>query len=261
MKDNMFDLTGKTAIVTGGRKGLGQIMAKGLNEYGANVAVVGRTDDFDETLSMLGSNSIAFPVDITKDDQVKSMVEKVEDKFGAVDILVNNAGLSLFQDTFNMSPKEFTEVLDVNVLGTFLCSRAVFPGMKKRKSGKIINIASVYGILGIDKTLYIDDINKTCDLHSYTASKGGVINLTRDLAVYWARFGINVNAITPGHVFTREQQKRFDKKVYSKIEARLPIKRVGDPAELIGGLVFLASDASNYVIGHNLVIDGGWVCW
>ncbi len=261
MLKNLFDLTGKTAIVTGGRRGLGQMMAKGLNQYGANVVIVGRTDDFDETLSMLGLNSMAFTVDITKDEQVKSMVKKVEDKFGAVDILVNNAALSLPQDTFNMSQEEFGKVFDTNVVGMFLCCRAVFSSMKKRGGGKIINIASVYGIVGIDKSLYVDDLEKTFDLHSYTSSKGAVINLTKDLAVYWGRFGINVNAISPGMMVTKLQRKTFDKEVISKLEKRVPMKRVGAPSELIGAVVFLASDASNYVNGHNLVIDGGWVCW
>lgn len=262
MQCNLFDLKGKTAIVTGGRRGLGQIMAKGLNQYGANVVVVGRTDDFVETLSLLNQNSMAFTVDITKDDQVKDMVKRVEDKFGAVDILVNNAALSLPQDTFKMNPEEFRKVFDANVVGMFLCCRAVFSGMKKRKRGKIINIASVYGMVGIDKSLYVDDLDsKSFDLHSYTSSKGAVINLTRDLAVYWGRFNINVNTISPGMMVTKLQRKLFDKKVISKLEKRIPMKRVGDPSELIGGVVFLSSDASNYVNGHNMVVDGGWVCW
>ncbi len=261
MNNNIFDLSGKTAIVTGGRRGLGQAMAKGLNDYGAKVAVVGRTDDFKETLSMLDSNSMAFTVDILKDNQVKKMVKKVEKSFGTVDILVNNAALSLVQDTFKMSSKGFKNVVDTNILGTFLCSRAVFKGMKKKGSGRIINIASVYGMVGIDKSLYVDDIDKSFDLHSYTSSKGGVINLTRDLAAYWGRFGINVNAISPGMMITKIQRKVFDKKVLNNLEKRIPMKRVGDPNELIGGVVFLASEASSYVNGCNLVIDGGWVCW
>jgi len=261
MKKNLFDLTGRTAIVTGGRRGLGQAMAKGLNDYGANVAVVARTDEFDETMSMLNKNSMAFTVDIKKDEQVRDMVKRVEDRFGAVDIMVNNAGLSLWQDTFKMPAEEFTDVVDTNILGTFLCSRSVYPGMKKRKWGRIINIASVYGMVGIDKSLYVDNMNKSFDLHSYTASKGGVINLTRDLANYWGRFGINVNAISPGMMVTKLQRKLFDKEVLKKLEKRIPMNRVGDPSELVGAAVFLSSEASSYVNGCNLVVDGGWVCW
>lgn len=116
-------------------------------------------------------------------------------------------------------------------------------------------------MVGIDKSLYADDLDKPFDLHSYTSSKGGVVSLTRDLAVYWGRFGINVNSISPGMMIAKLQRKVFDKKVLSNLEARVPMKRVGDPKELIGGVVFLASDASSYVNGCNLVIDGGWVCW
>jgi len=236
-------------------------MAVGLNKYGANIAIVARTDDFSETLSMLGKNSIAFTTDISIDSEVKEMIKRVKDKFGSVDILVNNAALSLSQDTFNMPPEEFSKVFDANVLGMFLCCRAAFPVMKEQGRGKIINIASVYGMLGIDKSLYVDDLEKTFDLHSYTSSKGAVINLTKDLAVYWGSYGINVNAISPGMMVTKIQRQIFDATVISKLEARIPMKRVGDPSELVGGVVFLASDASNYVNGHNLVIDGGWVCW
>lgn len=261
MINKLFDLTGKIAIVTGGRRGLGQVIAVGLNNYGADVAVVGRTDDFDTTLSMLNNNSMAFKVDITKDKEVVDMVKKVEDKFGAVDILVNNAGISIPQDTFNMSPEEFREILDVNVLGMFLCSRAVFSGMKKRGFGKIINIASVYGIVGIDKSLYVDDIEKSFDLHAYTSSKGAVINLTKDLAAYWGRFGINVNAISPGMMATKEHRKNMGEKVFTNLESRIPMKRMGDPSEVVGSAVFLASEASSYINGANIVVDGGWTCW
>ncbi len=261
MVDRLFDLSGKTVIVTGGRRGLGQAMAKGLNDYGANIAIVARTEEFDETMSMMNNNSMAFTVDITKDDQVKDMVKRVEGRFGGVDIMLNNAGLSLSQDTFNMPAEEFKEVIDTNILGTFLCSRAVFPGMKKRKWGRIINIASVYGMVGIDKSLYVDDLDKDFDLHSYTSSKGGVINLTRDLAAYWGRFGVNVNAISPGMIVTELQRKIFNKEVLKKLENRIPMKRVGAPEELVGAVVFLSSEASSYVNGCNLVVDGGWVCW
>ncbi len=261
MEKNLFDLTGKTAIVTGGRKGLGQVIAKGLNDYGANIAVVGRTDDFEETLSMLNKSSMALKVDITKDNEVIDMVKKVENKFGAIDILVNNAAISPPQDTFNISAEEFVEVLNVNVLGMFLCCRAVFSGMKDRGKGRIINIASVYGMLGIDKSLYLDDINESFDLCSYTSSKGAVINLTRDLAANWGRDGLNVNSISPGTMGTKEHREVFNEKVFSKLKNRTPLKRIGNPSEIIGSVVFLASEASSYVNGANIVVDGGWMCW
>jgi NAD(P)-dependent dehydrogenase (short-subunit alcohol dehydrogenase family) len=261
MITKLFDLTGKTAIVTGAQRGLGQIMAKGLNESGANIVITDVNDDFKESLSLLNNNSVAFKVDITKDIEVRDMIKRAEDKFGSVDILVNNAGLSLFEDTFNMTAEEFTKVFDVNVLGMFLCCRAVFEGMKKRGYGKIINIASEYGMFGIDKSLYVDDLDISFDLHSYTSSKGAVINLTRDLACYWGRFNINVNAISPGMILTEVQKQVFEQKVIKKLSDRTPMKRTADPSELIGGLVFLASDASGFVNGHNLVIDGGWACW
>lgn len=261
MTSKLFDLKGKTAIVTGAQRGLGQIMAKGLNEFGANIVITDINDDFRQSLSLLDDNSMAIKVDITNDAEVKDMVKRVEDRFGSVDILVNNAGLSLFEDTFNMNAQEFTKVFDVNVLGMFLCCRAVFEGMKKRGGGKIINIASIYGMLGIDKSLYVNDLDNLFDLHSYTSSKGAVINLTRDLACYWGRFNINVNAISPGMLLTKIQKEIFDQNVLKKLSDRTPMKRTADPQELIGGLIFLASDASGFVNGHNLVIDGGWSCW
>jgi NAD(P)-dependent dehydrogenase (short-subunit alcohol dehydrogenase family) len=258
---DLFDLTDRTAIITGGRKGLGQVIAKGLNDYGANIAVIGRTDDFEETLSICGNNSIALKVDITKDNEVVNMVKKVKNRFGTIDILVNNAAISPVQDTLNISPEEFMEVFEVNVLGMFLCCRGVFSTMEKRGCGKIINIASIYGMSGVDKSLYLNDINESFDIHSYTSSKGAVINLTRDLAVYWGRFGINVNSISPGTMMTEEHVEFFNRQVLSKIKDRTPLKRIGNPTEIIGSVIFLASEASSYVNGANIVVDGGWTCW
>ena len=266
MENKLFDLTGKTAIVTGGAKNLGQYMAKGLNEYGANVVLVDIDDDFEESLSMLDKDSMAFKVDITEDSEVKNMVKRVEKEFGGIDILVNNAAICPFQDTFNIEPIEFLKVFDVNVLGVFLCCRAVFSGMKKRGYGKIINIASVYGMVGVNKSIYTDDVEDQSDVYSFTSSKAAVINLTRDLAVHWGRFNINVNAISPGMMMTKIIQEKidnedYDKNIISRMETKIPMGRLADPSELIGGIVYLASNASSYVNGHNLVIDGGWVVW
>jgi len=266
VKNKLFDLTGKTAIVTGAARNLGQYMAKGLNEYGANVVLVDIDDDFEESLSMLDKNSIAFKVDITRDAEVINMVKRVEKEFGGVDVLVNNAAICPFQDTFNINSGEFLKVFDVNVLGMFLCCRAVFSGMKKRRYGKIINVASVYGMVGINKSIYTDDMDNQSDVYSFTSSKAAVINLTRDLAVHWGRFNININAISPGMMMTKiiEEKidsKDYDKNIISRIESKIPMGRLAGPSELIGGVVYLASDASSYVNGHNLVIDGGWVSW
>ena len=261
----LFNLTGKTAIVTGAGRNLGQYIAKGLSDYGANVIVVDIFDKFAKTLSMLNKNSIALKVDITNNKEVKKLVKIVESKFGSVDILVNNAAICPFQNTFTVKPEEFMKVIEVNLLGMFLCCRAVFQSMKKRGSGKIINIASILGIVGQDKQIYTDDIDNNLDVYAFTSSKGAVINLTRDLAAHWGSFNINVNSISPGMMMTGNIKKNinkgnYDENIISRLESRIPLKRLGEPSELIGGVIFLASDASNYVNGHNLVIDGGWVC-
>jgi gluconate 5-dehydrogenase len=261
MFEKIFDLTGKTAIVTGGRRGLGQMMAKALNDFGANIAIVARTEDFDETMGMLNKNSMAFTADISKDEDVKKMVSKVEDQFGAVDIIVNNAAIAGHQDTFEIPAEEFLEIFEVNVLGMFLCCRAVFPGMKKRGHGKIINIASAYGSVGADSSLYLDKDRKRFEVHAYTGSKGAVVNMTRDLAAAWGKYNINVNVLSPGMMLTKRQKKIFSKEAVNKISQRVPMKRMGAPEDLAGGVVFLSSGASNYVNGCNLVVDGGWISW
>lgn len=266
INEGLFNLTGKTAIVTGAARNIGQRIAKGLSDYGANTVVVDVSNDFSKSLSMLNKNSMSFSVDITNNNEVKGMVRKVELRFGSVDILVNNAAICHFQDTFKVKPDEFMKVIKVNLLGTLFCCRAVFPGMKKRERGKIINIASIYGMVGIDKSVYTDDVDNNHDAYSFTSSKAAVINLTKDLAVHWGRYNINVNAISPGMVMTSNIKKNinngnYDKNIIKRIESRIPMKRLSKPDELIGGVIYLSSDASSYVNGHNLVIDGGWTCW
>jgi NAD(P)-dependent dehydrogenase (short-subunit alcohol dehydrogenase family) len=249
----LFDLSGKTAIVTGGGSGLGRQMAEGLAEMGANLALCARkAERCIETatdLAELGVEAIGVGCDVRDPTQVQAVVERARAKVGEVDILVNCAGTVWGATPEEMPLEGWQKVIDVNLTGTFLFAQAVGRALIERgEGGKIVNIASVAGLRGAPPEI----MNSL----PYNASKGGVISFTRDLAWKWAQHGINVNAIAPGW-FPSEMSSFVLDKHGEKLARHIPLGRFGGPHDLKGAVVFLASSASDYVTGHTLVVDGG----
>jgi NAD(P)-dependent dehydrogenase (short-subunit alcohol dehydrogenase family) len=262
----LFNITGRLALITGGARNLGFDMAMGLAEAGADVAITSRNLETarvsaDCIANKTGRKSAAFLCDVRFEDQVESMIDAVLEKFGRIDILVNNAGnvVSTPQNApLEKRPvEEWRHTIDVNLLGVFLCSKHVAAkAMIPAKSGVIINIASTAGMIGKDRRIYRGTSmgGATIDYH---AAKGGVINMTRDMAVYLAEHNIRVNCISPGG-FWRGHSEIFTRQYSDGV----PMRRMGqDGKEIKGAVVFLASEASSYVTGINLPVDGGLTAW
>lgn len=247
--DDLFDLKGKIALVTGGGRGLGKAMAIGLARYGADMAVSDTIDVMEAVndIKALGRKAIGIRADVTVQDEIKEMVEKTVAGFGRLDILVSNAGIFRMSSAEQMRTEDWDAVMSVNLRGQFLCAREAAPHMIRQKAGKIINIASVAGLAAFTGSA------------AYNASKAGLILLTKTLAAEWGRHNIQVNAVCPG-LFETPMTAEFlkDSEFMAYISGRVPLSRAGLPHELAGTAVFLASKASDYMTGHALVIDGGW---
>ena len=253
----LFDLAGKVALVTGGSRGLGLEIAQGLGEAGAAVAITARREQWlmsaDEELKRLGVQCLALTCDVSQPTQVDAALTATVNRFGRIDILVNNAGISWAEPAVTMSLEKWRSVLDTNVTGCFLMSQAAGRAMMlSGRGGIIINIASIAGLAGTAPEML--------DAAGYSASKGAIISLTRDLAVKWARHGIRVNAIAPGFFDTRLTTHVLERS-RSHIEHSTPMGRIGRPGELKGVALFLASAASDYVTGQILAVDGGATAW
>jgi NAD(P)-dependent dehydrogenase (short-subunit alcohol dehydrogenase family) len=247
----LFDLTGKTAIVTGGSRGIGKEMAEGLAEAGANLMLCARRSEWlDETVaefSSRGFSVVGKTCDVAKHEEVKSVVDETVSKFGSVDILVNNAGVSWGAMPEEMTLEQWQKVIDVNLTGCFLFAQAAGREMLKKNSGSIINIASIAGLTSSANGPFYA---------GYVASKAGLIGLTRELAASWGRRGIRVNAIAPGFFHSRLADAVID--IYERsIQENNIIPRIGSEGELKGTVVFLASEASSYITGQTIAVDGG----
>ncbi len=250
---DLFRVDGKTAIVTGGGRGLGEYMAHALSDAGANVVLCSRKleacEGVKQDIEAKGGKAIALACDITKPEDVQHVVESAQQNFGSIDILVNNSGATWGAPAEDMPLEQFERVVDINVKGTFIVSQAVGRTMiASGKGGKIINIASVAGLTG-GNPAYIQTVG-------YHASKAAVVNMTRDLATSWARYGISVNAIAPGW-FPTKMSRGVLAKYEDKMVADIPMHRVGGPDDIKGVIVFLASPAAAYITGQIIVVDGG----
>lgn len=250
MSDSYFDLTGKVAIVTGANTGIGQGIAVALAKAGADIALVGRTDA-DETakkIRAVGRKAELIRADLSTPEPSERVVSSAQDALGGLDILVNNAGIIRRNDALDFTEDDWDSVMDTNLKSLFFLSQAAAKVMVENGVGKIINIASMLTFQGGIRVA------------SYTASKSGVGGLTKLLANEWASKGINVNAIAPGYIATNNTAAlRVDEQRNAEILGRIPADRWGDPDDLGGAAVFLSSDAANYVHGHILAVDGGWL--
>jgi NAD(P)-dependent dehydrogenase (short-subunit alcohol dehydrogenase family) len=260
----LFDLTGRVAIVTGGSIGLGRQMAEGLAEMGADLVLCARKQErchqAAEELQQLGVKAIALGCDVKNPDSIQEMVEATLRQYGRIDVLINNAGISWGAPVEEMRLEDWNKVIETNLTGTFLCAQAVGKvmirqgrgnGADRNSAGKIINIASVAGLGGAPAEL---------PAIGYHASKGGVISFTKDLACKWASHNIQVNAIAPGW-FPTHMSNRVLEHHEELFLSHIPLRRFGNEHDLKGAAVFLASAASNYVTGHVLVVDGGQSAW
>jgi len=246
----IFDLKGRTAIVTGGSTGLGKGMSIGLAAAGADLVLVDHVacDETAQAVRSVGSKAVTVVADLSKMESIGKVVETALREFGKVDILVNNAGIIRRTPAIDFSEKDWDEVMTINAKTVFFLSQAAARDMMKRKYGKIINIASLLAFQG------------GILVPSYSASKGAVAQVTKALANEWAQHGITVNAIAPGYMATNNTKALREDPVRSKaILDRIPAGRWGTPEDLQGVAVFLASQASDYVNGHVLVVDGGWM--
>jgi NAD(P)-dependent dehydrogenase (short-subunit alcohol dehydrogenase family) len=252
----LFDLTGKVAIVTGGSRGLGLEIAEGLAEAGAAVTITGRRrqwlDPAAAGLRELGVDVLSIEADVADPEGVRRTVDQTVERFDGVDILVNNAGMGWGAPSLEYPLEKWNETLHVNLTGVWMMCQAVAPHLIARGGGKIVNVSSVLGQLGIDPEIQ--------DSVAYHASKGGVDALTRELAVLWARHNIHVNAVAPGYFPTRMTQHQY-KVAEAKMNAMSPFGRTGRPGELKGAVLFLASAASDFVTGQVINVDGGASIW
>ncbi len=247
----LFSLRDKVALVTGAGKGLGKSMALALSESGAHVVVVSRTlSDIEATAKEIQENgvkSIPIAVDVTKEEDVVRMVETILREFKTIDILVNNVGTFIGGPLLELSMDDWHKTLEINLTSTYLCSKVVGKHMVERQNGKIINISSALGIFGAR------------DSGAYCASKGGVIQLTKALAIEWAKYNINVNSIAPYSLETEKTRTMLEnEKVKKTLISKIPLSRIGQPSDVSGTVVFLASKASDYITGQVIFVDGGF---
>ena len=252
----LMSLEGRVSVVTGGATGIGFQMAVGLAEAGSNLVICSRKlencEQAAHEIEKLGVKALAVGCDVTKAGQVEAMKESTLKKFGRVDTLVNNAGRAWVAPPEEMPLERWQQVFDLNITAPFLCAQVLGREMIRAKRGKIINIASIAGLVGRNPQAY--------NSVAYGASKGALVNFTRDLAVKWAQHNIQVNAICPGFFVTPINQKLYEKN-RENIDREIPLGRTGGPDDLKGMAVLLASDASNFITGAIIPVDGGAVAW
>jgi NAD(P)-dependent dehydrogenase (short-subunit alcohol dehydrogenase family) len=250
---DLFDLTGRVAVVTGGATGLGRQMCGALAELGASIVLCGRCEErcvrvAGEMAREHGVTCLGLRCDVTQPDEVERLVTDAHAAFGRIDILINNAGTAWGGPLEDTPLRGWQKVVDVNLTGAFLCTQAVGRVMIEQRGGKIVNIASVTGVRGSPR--------EVLDAVGYSATKGAMIAFTRDLAWKWARHGIGVNAIAPGWFETGLSRPVLER-AGERLTESIPMRRLGGDGDLKGAIAYLASPASDYVTGHTLVVDGG----
>jgi 2-dehydro-3-deoxy-D-gluconate 5-dehydrogenase len=248
----LFDLNGRVAVITGGNAGIGFGIAKGLAAAGAVIVVAGRRAEKNleaaRVIEAFNVNTAALEVDVCKEESCRSMVETTVERFGRIDILVNNAGITIRKQPEAYMLAEWNKVIDTNLTGAFLCAHAAYPHMKNGGSGKIVNIGSMLSIFGASFAA------------AYAASKGGIVQMTKALACAWAKDNIQVNAILPGWIDTplTQSARKEVLGLNERVLARTPAGRWGEPEDLAGIAVFLASPASDFITGAAIPVDGGY---
>jgi NAD(P)-dependent dehydrogenase (short-subunit alcohol dehydrogenase family) len=245
-----FQLKDRVAIVTGAGRGIGQALALGLAEAGADVAILARTEsNLDETAALIektGRKALSIPMDITKRDDVARAVQQAKEVFGKIDILVNNAGMNIRSKALDVTDEEWHTIMETNLHGAFMMAQETGKVMKEQNRGKIINISSVGGGIALRTGVV------------YASTKAALIQMTKNLAIEWAQYGINVNAIGPWYFRTPLTEKLLSDEAYlNDILSVTPIKRVGELEDLVGPVVFLSGDGANYITGQTLFVDGG----
>ena len=249
---NKYDLAGKVAIITGARRGIGKAIALRLARDGAKVVVADLDkEDCEKVVKEIegaGGEGLALKLDVTNEEEIIEAVRKAKEKFGKIDILVNNAGIFIQEELDKMDTSKIDKILAVNLRGGILCTKHVLPEMKSNNYGKIVNIASVAGFVGYEMSSI------------YCATKGALVNITKELALELGKYKINVNAVAPGVIDT-PMTKDFleDEKTKAALLGKIPYGRIGKPEDIANAVAFLASDESEYITGHTLVADGGWL--
>jgi 2-deoxy-D-gluconate 3-dehydrogenase len=247
---DLFSLQGKVALVTGAAQGIGREIALGFAQYGADIVAVDLTDEklltLKNEIEAQKRRCLALKVDLAHGDQIERMVETAVKEMGRIDILANIAGVNVHKAAEEMTEKEWDFVLDINLKALFFCCQAVGKVMLRQGGGRIINMSSSFGIVGFG--------GRT----AYAASKAAISNLTKTLALEWCAKGINVNALAPGPVWTEARHELFSNpEFYANLLKKVPINRTAKPAEMVGPAIFLASEASSFVTGETLLVDGG----
>ena len=247
---NRFDLSAKVAIVTGSSRGLGQYLAAALARAGADLVITSRTieslEPFKKALDEMGRKALPVELDVRDHESIRGMVEKVIETYGKIDILVNNAGCNIRKPAVEVSWDDWNTVVDTNLKGAFFTAQAAAAHMIPRRYGRIINIGSVTSVFGY------------AGIAPYCASRGGIKQLTMSLADEWGRYGITVNCLAPGWFKTEQTRALYESREWVEyLVDRIPLKRPGQPHDLDGAVVFLASDASEYITGQTILVDGG----
>ena len=247
----LFDISEKVAIVTGASRGLGQYFARALAKSGADLVITSRDlsslNEFKQEIESLGRKAFAVQLDVLSQSDIDNMVRMAINEYGKIDILVNNAGLNIRRPSTDVSQADWDTVLNTNLKGSFFCAQAAAREMIKQKHGRIINVGSCTCVFGME------------GIAPYTASRGAILSMTRSLAAEWGKFGITVNVLAPGWFKTAQNAALYEHKEWvDYIKNRIPLNRPGQPHDLDGTVIFLASDASEYITGQIILVDGGF---